>query len=156
MKLFAYLYLILHFFALTSLIAGLLLSLIAGTKTIAINTEVISKNHNISSEKTCSSAIWRWISILHFVTLVFHKPIYVMNVYTLFIHVWRPLSVALSVMTSHTLIFLSCIHHLFLFSSFCFMNKMIQQQQQHLYPYCIIHHQVSEGMCFLNFNHAIP
>ena len=123
-------YLILHFFALTSLIAGLVLSLIVGTETVAIYAEVTSKNHNILQKKHVHQQFEEGSSFYISWRLLFHKLVYVMNVYTLFIHVWRPLSIALSVMTSHTLIFLSCIHHFFLFDSFCFMNKMIQQQQQ--------------------------
>ena len=90
-----------------------------------------------------------WRLLFHY---IFHKPV----TSWLFTHYssmsWSPLSITLSVTTSHILIFLSCIHHFFLFSYFCFMNKMIQQQQQHLYPYCIIHHhsKVSEGTLFSN------
>ena len=55
-----------------------------------------------------------------------HKLICVMIVYPYFSFrapspsmSWSPLSIALSVMTSHMLIFLSCIHPFIFFNSFC-------------------------------------
>jgi len=127
---YSHVYFILHFFALTSLIAGLVQAWLQEQRRSQLTLKWFSRIttffrkkkhvHQQFEEGSPFYISWR---------LLFYKSIYVMNVYTLFIHVWRPLSVALSVMTSHTLIFLSYAHHFFLFSSFCFMNKMIQQQQ---------------------------
>jgi len=98
------------------------------------------ESQHSSEKKTCSSAIWRRIFILHFMTLViFHKYVYVMNVYTLFIHVWRPFSVTLSVITSHILIF--WVAYTISFFSVLFVSwiKWSSSSNKHLYPYRIIH-----------------